>query len=55
MEIVRENFMTTFLGSAGTASTFVLESLNPWLSFACGVLTIVYLVQAILKNKNKKE
>jgi len=55
MEVIRENFTTTFLGSTGTVSTFVLESVNPWLSFACGILTIVYLTQAIIKNRNKKD
>ena len=50
MEVIRANFTTTFLGSAGTASTFVLESVNPWLSFGCGVLTIVYLTLAIRKK-----
>ena len=49
-ELIKENVTTCFLGSVGTYTTFVLETINPWLSLFCGVLTAVYLLQAIWKK-----
>ena len=32
-------FHPVALGSVGTATTFGIETINPWLGFICGVLT----------------
>ena len=42
------------LGSAGAACSVGIEMVNPWLGAICGVLTIVYLLQQIGKNRREK-
>ena len=38
---MKDTLFPTILGSAGTGATIVI--VNPWLSFACAILTIIYL------------
>ena len=43
-----------FLAVTGTGGTFVLTDLNPWLGFACGVLTLVHVSTAIYRQWSRK-
>jgi len=49
------DFHPVALGSVGTACTFSIEVVNPWLGFICGVLTAIYLCQQIAKNRSEKK
>ena len=42
------------LATTGTAGTFVFTDLNPWLGFACGILTLVHVSIALYKQNKKK-
>lgn len=45
-----------FLGLIGSGGTFVLTDINPYLAFACGVLTLVHLTLSLgrmWKDRNK--
>ena len=41
-------------GAAGSGATYWLNQINPWLAFASGVLTIVFLSISIYKSLRKK-
>jgi len=38
-----------FLAVTGTGGTFVLTDMNPYLGFACGVLTLVHISLSLWK------
>ena len=45
-----------FLALTGTGGTFVLTDINPYLAFACGVLTLVHLSLSLAKMwKDRKK
>ena len=46
-----------FFAVTGTGGTFVLTDMNPYLAFACGILTLVHISLSLHKmwrERNKK-
>ena len=43
-----------FLAVMGTGGTFVLTDMNPYLGFACGVLTLVHISLSLWKMWKEK-
>jgi hypothetical protein len=39
-----------FFAITGTGGTFVLTDLNPYLAFACGILTIIHISWALIRQ-----
>lgn len=45
-----------FLALIGSGGTFVLTDINPYLAFACGILTLVHLSLSLSKMwKDRKK
>ena len=44
-----------YIAATGTGGTFVLTDMNPWLGFACGILTLIHVSLALYKQGSSKD
>ena len=44
-----------FIGLIGSGGTFALTDVNPYLAFACGILTLIHLTLSLKKMWRERE